>query len=278
MQTYKGRLRTLTILFMAAFHILAAVAIITLILEHSWQMICLSAAVWFVIGCLGIGVGFHRYFTHSGFKTHKWIEYFLAICGCIGMQGGPAYWVAAHRKHHKFAEVIGHDPHTPLEGKFWAHMGWLMHTRDEESELISKWAPDLWRQKFYARLNDWHWLPLATLGMIILAIANWKWMLFGTVIPVTWSWHMTWLVNSAGHCWGARKYGTEDDSRNNILVAWVTFGEGWHNNHHHDPRAARHSRRWYEYDSNWYTIKFLELIHLAWDVKAPKTERVALNT
>ncbi len=272
MHKEKGKLKTITILFMGIFHIATIVAIINVVVTRRWKYVLASLTVWFLIGCLGVGVGFHRYFTHGGYKTVKAVEYFLAICGSLALQGGLIYWVATHRKHHQFAEQPGLDPHTPREGKFWAHMGWMLVDRDEQQETMRRYAPKLLENKFYFWLNKLHWTVVLLVGLTLLIFGNWQWAFWGTFVPVTVCWHFTWIVNSISHLWGSRPFKTDDNSTNNLFVALLSFGEGWHNNHHRDPLSARHGWHWYQFDPNWWVISLMRITGLAWDVRGPKTQ------
>ena len=124
--------------------------------------------------------------------------------------------------------------------------------------MMSKYAPDLAKHRFYVWLNNWHWIPMVVLGLILLAIGGLPMMLWGICVRIVFGLHATWLVNSATHMWGGRRFNTRDDSRNNWWVALITFGEGWHNNHHAHPTSARHGLAWYEFDPSWITISMLE--------------------
>jgi stearoyl-CoA desaturase (delta-9 desaturase) len=146
----------------------------------------------------------------------------------------------------------------------WILMGESMHS---DTEKLARYAPDLARDRFHMALTRWHWIPQVTLGVILLAVGGWTMVLWGVFLRVTVGLHFTWLVNSATHMWGSRRYNTKDDSRNLWWVAMVSWGEGWHNNHHANPTSARHGLAWYELDANYINIRFLELIGLATKVK-----------
>lgn len=262
----KARIDLVTTGFMGAFHIGAVAALFM----FTWTGLLACGLVWLIAG-LGVGSGFHRLLTHRGYKTPKWLEYLFTICGALALQGGPIWWVARHRVHHKFTEIQGLDPHTPRDGRFWSHMGWLMYKDTaEEKKSVRLYAPELLRDKFHRWLQRLHVLPFAIVGGVLFVLGGWPLALWATCVPITIGWHSTWLVNSATHLWGSRRFATTDDSRNNWWVALLTFGEGWHNNHHGDPRAARHGLRWYEIDFNWYLISLLKSLRLAWDIKLPK--------
>jgi fatty-acid desaturase len=253
--------------FMVAFHILAIAAF----WFFSWQNLVVALVLhWMAVG-FGISLGYHRLHTHRGFKTSKTFEYFLAICGTLTLEGGPIFWVATHRKHHQLSDDHG-DPHSPREGGFWAHMGWILFgdTHHNNTELMGKYAPDLGRDQFYRWLNSYHWVPLTTLGLVLLAVGGWSMVLWGIFLRVVVGLHGTWLVNSATHMWGSRRFETRDDSRNSWWVALLTFGEGWHNNHHAHPVSARHGLAWYEFDISWITLKLFNAIGIVSDLKVAK--------
>ena len=253
--------------FMVAFHVLAVAAF----WFYSWQNLVVALVLhWMAVG-FGISLGYHRLHTHRGFKCSKAFEYFLAVCGTLTLEGGPIFWVATHRQHHQLSDVEG-DPHSPRDGGFWAHMGWILFgdTHHNNTELMGKYAPDLGRDQFYRWLNSYHWVPLTTLGLILLAAGGWSMVLWGIFLRTVVGLHGTWLVNSATHMWGTRRFETKDDSRNSWWVALLTFGEGWHNNHHAHPVSARHGLAWYEFDISWITLKVFNAIGLVSDLRVAK--------
>ncbi len=253
-----------TTLFFAAFHIGAIAALFF----FSWSALAVLVVTYFFSINVGIGMGYHRLLTHRGYKVPKWLEYAIAVCGTLALEGGPIFWVATHRVHHQHSDHPG-DPHTPREGTWWAHAGWILNGKAMHSEtaILSRYAPDLAKDRFYVLLSKYHWVPLTTLGVILLAIGGLPWVLWGIFLRVTLGLHATWLVNSATHLWGSRRFATRDDSRNSWWVALLTGGEGWHNNHHAHPVSARHGLTWYEIDPNYYGIWLLKKIGLAKKVK-----------
>jgi fatty-acid desaturase len=253
--------------FMVAFHVLAIMAF----WWFSWTNLAVLIGLhWLAVG-FGISLGYHRLHTHRGFTTSKPFEYFLAVCGTLTLEGGPIFWVATHRQHHQLSDLDG-DPHSPRDGGFWAHIGWILFgdSHHNNTALMAKYAPDLGRSAFYRRLNTYHYVPLIVLGLILLAIGGWPVVLWGVFLRVVFGLHATWLVNSATHMWGSRRFNTRDDSRNSWWVAVLTFGEGWHNNHHAHPVSARHGLAWYEVDISWITLKLFNAVGLVWDLKVAK--------
>jgi fatty-acid desaturase len=254
-----------------AFHLGAVAAFFC----FRWSSLVVFLAMWLLGQNVGIAVSYHRQLTHHGFTTPKWLEYGMAICGTMALQGSPIYWVAVHRMHHQYTDKQG-DPHSPRDGKWWSHMGWILHgALHNENTMFSRYAPDLQRKRFYRWLAVWHWLPLTLIAIALLgcgtAVGGWKlglsWVLWGVFLRTTVGFHVTWLVNSATHLWGARRFDTHDDSTNNLWVALLTGGEGWHNNHHAYPVSATHGMAWWEVDFNYWVIQLLALLGLAKDIK-----------
>jgi stearoyl-CoA desaturase (delta-9 desaturase) len=259
-----------TTIALGAFHVLTLIAFFFF---FDWTAIAAASVLMFVALSWGIGMGYHRLHTHRGYKVPKPLEYFLAICGTIALEGGPIFWVAVHRIHHQRSDQPG-DPHSPRDGGWWAHMLWMIFGDGlhNKTDVLGKYAPDLYREPFYRFLNTWHWVPLTLLGFVLLAIGGWSWVMWGVFARVTLGLHFTWLVNSATHMWGSRRFGTRDDSRNLWWVALLTFGEGWHNNHHAHPTSARHGLAWYELDITWLQIRLLEKLGIARAVHVADTE------
>ena len=250
---------------MIAFHIGAVAALFM----FSWKPFLVAILLWWLAGGFGIGMGYHRLLTHRGYKTFKWMEYLLTICATLTLEGGPIFWVAIHRMHHQNTDKEG-DPHSPNDGGFWAHVGWLLtgQTIHNDTAALLPYVPDLRKDKFHVWISRWHWVPITTLGLLLLVLGGWPYLFWGIFFRTVLGLHSTWLVNSATHMWGSRRFPTTDTSRNSLWVALLTFGEGWHNNHHAHPQSSRHGMAWYEFDPNWYGICVLQVLGLAWDVKA----------
>jgi sn-1 stearoyl-lipid 9-desaturase len=239
----------------------------------------LTALVLYIVaGMFGIGMCYHRLLTHRAYKTPKLLEYVLTWCATLALEGGSIFWVATHRIHHQHSDRDG-DPHTPREGTWWAHMGWIMMGAGmhHDASLLARYAPDLARDPVHVALSKWHWTSNVIVGLGLLAFGGLPYVLWGIFFRTTAGLHSTWLINSATHKWGSRRFTTTDDSTNNWWVALLTFGEGWHNNHHAYPTSARHGLAWYELDLNWIGIRTLERFGLAWDVKLPRLEPRAVH-
>jgi fatty-acid desaturase len=262
-----SKLSIVTCIVLVWFHIQAAAAF----WSFSWTNLFVAAALYWVAIGLGISMGYHRLHTHRGFKTYKLFEYFLAVCGTLTLEGGPIFWVATHRVHHQHSDQP-EDPHTPRVSAFWAHIGWILfgEAQHNDTERLSRYAPDLAKDPFYRWLTTYHWVPLTVLGFALLGVGGWPLVNWAIFLRVVVGLHSTWLVNSATHLWGQRRFATRDDSRNVWWVAMLTFGEGWHNNHHAHPTSARHGLAWYEVDVTWLELKLLRAIGLVWDVRIAK--------
>ncbi len=246
------------------FHVHAVAAFFT----FSWTNLWVALALYFVAVGLGISMGYHRLHTHRGFKTFKLFDYFLAVCGTLTLEGGPIFWVATHRLHHQYSDEPK-DPHSPRVSGFWAHMGWIIfgEAHHNDTARMARYAPDLGNDPFYRWLTTYHWVPLTVLGFTLLAIGGWGLVNWAIFLRVVVGLHATWLVNSATHMWGRRRFATKDDSKNSWWVALLTFGEGWHNNHHAHPVSARHGLAWYELDITWMLLRVLRAVGLVWDVR-----------
>jgi stearoyl-CoA desaturase (delta-9 desaturase) len=264
----KDGVNWLTLGVIAAFHVGAVAALFF----FTWQRLTVMLVLYVVAINIGIGMCYHRLLTHRGYAVPKWLEYLMAMCATLALEGGPMFWVATHRVHHQHSDQEG-DPHTPREGGWWAHTGWLIfgNALHAQTSLLARYAPDLNRDRFHVWLSKYHWIPLVASGLALFGL-GWLtggvknaigMLLWGAFMRVTLGLHATWLVNSATHLWGSRRFATRDDSRNNFWVALVSGGEGWHNNHHAHPVSARHGLAWYEVDPNYWGIWLLSKVGLA---------------
>ncbi|HML16571.1 MAG TPA: fatty acid desaturase [Bryobacteraceae bacterium] len=256
-----------TAIVMALFHVGAIAALFF----FSWKALAITFALYWMCTGWGISLGYHRLHTHRGFVVPLWLEYWFAICGAMTLEGGPISWVAIHRVHHQYSDKPG-DPHSPRDGAWWSHVGWLLwgETMHNNTRAMAKYAPDLAKHRFYVWLNNYHWVPLTVLSAILYAFGGWQLVLWATFVRVVFGLHATWAVNSATHMWGKRRFNTRDDSRNTWWVALITFGEGWHNNHHAHPTSARHGLAWYEFDVSWLTLKLMRAFGIAKAIKVAK--------
>ncbi len=249
-----------TTLVLAFLHIGALAALFF----FSWKALLVALALhWMCIGW-GIGMGYHRLLTHRSYKVPRLIEYFFAVLGAMTLEGGPIFWVATHRLHHQYSDKDG-DPHSPNDGAWWAHVGWILlgEAGHNDTRRMSRYAPDLGRDPFYRWLNTYHYVPVAVLGVVLFLAGGLPMFLWALCFRMVFGLHATWLVNSATHMIGSRRFETKDLSTNSWWVALLTFGEGWHNNHHAHPTSARHGLVWWEVDLTWLQIKFLERLGIA---------------
>ncbi|MFN6130545.1 MAG: acyl-CoA desaturase [Planctomycetota bacterium] len=271
-------------------HVLSLFALVPSLFSFSGLAVLVVTHVLF--DGLGVSIGYHRLLTHRGFSCPRWLEHLLAILGICTLQDSPARWVAVHRMHHQHSDHQP-DPHTPLVTFFWGHVGWLLvvDRRHDSIFHFERYVRDMLHDRFYFVLEKylgWLWIYLGHAALITgmgygfgllwgmsSSEAGWlalSWLVWGVFVRTVFTLHVTWAVNSVCHTWGYRNYETRDNSRNSWWVALLTFGEGWHNNHHADQRSARHGHKWYEFDASWWTIRTLERMGLAWDVIGPKPQ------
>jgi stearoyl-CoA desaturase (delta-9 desaturase) len=253
------------------FHIGAVAALFF----FTWKALAVAIFLWWVSGSLGIGMGYHRLLTHRGYKTPKWVEYALTVCATLALEGGPIFWVATHRIHHQFSDQEG-DPHSPLDGKWWSHMGWILTGKSmhHDTSTLARYVPDLAKDKFHVWITKYHYVPIITLGAILYALGGLPFLMWGIFLRTVVLLHFTWMVNSVTHVWGSRRFVTRDQSTNNFWVAMVTFGEGWHNNHHAFPSMAYHGITRWQVDVSGLLLRLLARLGLAWDLKLPASAAV----
>jgi stearoyl-CoA desaturase (delta-9 desaturase) len=241
-----------------------------------WSALVVMVVLYYTTGAWGICLGYHRLLTHRSLKLAKPLEYATAILGTLALQGGPIDWIATHRAHHAHTDKEG-DPHDIHRGLLWSHFEWLYKPNDamlSPAEQL-RLAPDLAGDRFYQFLEKTYLLWTILLGVALLAIGGWSWLIWGIFVRIVITYHITWLVNSAAHHSGYQSFRTGDKSTNNWLVAFLAWGEGWHNNHHAFPFSARHGLRWFEIDATWWTIKVLSWMRLARDIKLPTPAMLA---
>ncbi len=268
-----------------SYHALALLAFFTWFFSWTGVALAILGATFF--GVVGINLCYHRLLSHRSFQCPKWLEYAFAIVAVCCLEDTPARWVAVHRKHHHRADDEP-DPHSPLASLLWAYVGWLLIENTDLSRiaLYDRYARDIIRDRFYVfveRAIVWilllSWIVYFAAGFAAGLVAGdtlmeavqfgasiWLW---GVVVRSIIVWHITWSGNSFPHLWGYRNYETKDNSRNNVIVAIITWGEGFHNNHHAYPSSASNSHRWWEVDVTYLFLRLLVLVGLAWDVVLP---------
>jgi fatty-acid desaturase len=239
----------------------------------SWTALGVGVALHWLTGGIGICLTYHRLLTHRSFAVRPWwLEYVLTMIGCCASEGGAIGWVADHRNHHAHSDGE-HDVHSPNRGFAWAHMLWWMtpevisyHT----PQYYMKWAPDLYKDPVHRSMDKYQIVFPSLLLGALYALGGMSWLVWGGFVRTIFVLHTTWLVNSATHVWGYRSHETRDASTNNWWVALLTYGEGWHNNHHAFQTSARHGLRWWEVDMTYVAIRALSAVGLAHSVKLPK--------
>jgi stearoyl-CoA desaturase (delta-9 desaturase) len=251
------------ILFMAIVHIGALFALLPA--NFSWAAVGLAIFLHWVTGGLGITLGFHRLVTHRSFQAPKWLEYFFVFCGTLACQGGPIDWVGMHRLHHLHSDQVA-DPHDSNQGFWWSHMGWMLYEipcRDE----VARYTKDIFDDPVYRFLQNF-FIPIqVALGVVLYWFGGWSFVVWGIFVRMVAVFHCTWLVNSATHQFGYQSHDSGDRSTNCWWVALLTYGEGWHNNHHAFQHSARHGLKWWEVDMTWMTIQLLQTLGLAKKVR-----------
>jgi len=242
----------------------------------------LAVALYF-IRMFAITAFYHRYFSHRAFRTGRIAQFLFAVLGAAAVQRGPLWWAAHHRHHHAHADEQG-DVHSPRQGFFWSHIGWFLTTANFKTREGR--VPDLMRFPELRFLDRYDALVPLLLAVALLALgtllnrtapqlgtSGWQLLVWGFCISTVALYHLTFTVNSLAHRFGTRRFHTSDDSRNNWLIALVTLGEGWHNNHHHCPSAARQGFRWWEVDVTYYLLRVLALAGLIWDLRPFRIQR-----
>jgi stearoyl-CoA desaturase (delta-9 desaturase) len=276
-------------------NITSTIAAIILPFFFTSRSAVIAFLITYTIAGLGLTAGYHRLFAHRSYAVPKWLENAIAICGYMAIQRGPIFWVAMHRLHHAQVEKPGRDPHTPREGLWHVHFGWVQNRRSDvwNPKIYRRYAPDLVGDPLFEWMDLERHDYLAAFGLLGLS-----YLVGGVISPgvagfdthnamcfLVWVGLMNrvallqafGLINSVCHLLGTRPFNTsgEDDSRNNLFVSLVIFGEGWHNNHHAFPTSARQGLRWSQLDIAWYTIWLLEKAGLARNVRLPSREAMA---
>ncbi|MDP2339938.1 MAG: acyl-CoA desaturase [Deltaproteobacteria bacterium] len=255
------------------FAIIHLMVLGALFVDVRWQDWAVCAALYFV-RMFGITAGYHRYFAHRGFRTGRVVQFLLALLGTTSAQKGVLWWAGHHRHHHVHSDDE-HDIHSPKRGFWWSHLGWILAVKHDATPTS--------RIKDFARfpelrfLNKHWWLPPTLLAAVLLVVGGPSMLFIGFILSTVLLWHATFLVNSLAHVWGSRRFATTDTSRNNALIALLTLGEGWHNNHHHYCSTARQGFYWWEIDVSYYILKGMSKLGLVWDLRTPHADALARN-
>ncbi len=240
-----------------------------------------TAVFWLVQGsaitvlrAIGLTLAFHRYFAHRAFQMTRGARFIWALAGTAAMQKGPLWWAGNHVDHHKYADREG-DPHRPsMSGFYHAHIGWFLDdTRWKRVPATNPVVRDFGAAPELRFLDTYHWVPPLTLAAAMFAMGGWPWLAWGVCLPTVTLAHATFAINTVNHLWGTRRFATRDDSTNHPLTAFFAVGEGWHNHHHRDQRAARNGFYWWEIDVTYYVIRAMAAVGLAWNLQ-PEPARI----
>ncbi len=259
--------------FMATIHALTIFSL----LPKFWSLQAITSllVLYWLTACLGVTLGYHRLLSHRSFRVPKWLERFFATCGALSCQHGPIDWVGLHRHHHTFSDTAA-DHHNSQKGFWWSHMGWMFEPIPA-MKAVPRLTADLQNDPYYRWLNKNFLLLQIPLGALLFwlgtinGVNGWSLVLWGIPLRLVLVYHVTWLVNSATHCWGNIAYPSGDNSRNNAWVAALTFGEGWHNNHHAFPSSACQGLKKGQIDLTWQHIRLLRAFGLAKKIRLPIT-------
>lgn len=254
-----------TILFIVV-HVLAAY---TILFYFEWQWVLLAIGSYY-LRMFALSAGFHRYFSHRSYKTSRVFAFILAFIGECSFQRGVLWWASHHRHHHRYSDQP-EDVHSPIrKGFWWSHMGWILC--DKYKPMNEPLIKDFLVHPELVWLNKNTWLPVNSYMALLLLLFGLEGFLWGFIVSTVFLWHGTFSINSLVHVWGTQPFATNDNSRNNIIGAIFTMGDGWHNNHHYYPISVRHGFRWWQIDPSFYLLSILERIGVVWDMKMPRID------
>ncbi len=254
----------------------------------SWVAL-LMAFTLFLIRGVSISAFYHRYFSHRAFKTSRVCQFIFAVMGAMAMQKGPLWWVSYHRNHHEYPDQA-QDVHSPVvHGFFWSHIGWILSNKNffydhNKVKDLMRFPELILVERFYFFIPLVLALALYLFGLALqhsfpsLGTSGWQMVVWGFFISTIVLFHTTAAVNSLTHQFGHRPFVTKDNSRNNAWLALITWGEGWHNNHHYFPASARIGFKWWEVDITYYFLKLMEKMGIIWDLRAPPIEAFSRET
>lgn len=262
-----GSLNWPAVFFFASIHGLACLAPWC----FSWSALGVTLFLHWLLGSIGICLGYHRLLSHRSFQVPQWLEYTIALIGAAALQGGPMFWVAGHRLHHAHTEDEIKDPYSARKGFWWSHMLWIFYPHPDffDRDRYQRFAPDLAGDPFYLWLDRYFLLLQLPLAGLLYLLGGWSFVVYGVFVRAVVLWHTTWMINSVTHVWGYRTFASKDNSRNLWWAALFTYGEGWHNNHHAYPHVAKAGWQWWELDMTWWAISVLRFVKLATKVNLP---------
>lgn len=234
----------------------------------SWSAVAVALFLHWFTASIGICLCYHRFLSHRSFKLKGPAKFVALLAGTLAGEGSAYRWTATHRLHHQRSDQKG-DPHSPLDGAFWSHLLWLfVYRSNKQDEVIYKrYIPELLDDKMIRFFDKGFAYILFGSAIVLTLIGGLPFLAWAVCVRMTLAYHSTWLINSATHVWGYRNYETRDHSRNLWWAAILSYGEGWHNNHHAHPVCAKNAHRWWEVDMTWYSIAFLRKIGQCYDVK-----------
>ncbi len=236
----------------------------------SWLIVCLAL---FHVRMFFVTAGYHRYFSHRSFKTSRVFQFIMAVLATTSTQKGVLWWAANHRHHHRYSDTQD-DLHSPsLFGFWWSHVGWILSDRYNATQVDL--IRDFYKYPELRWLNRYHMVPPVILAVALFLIGGWGMLVWGFFISTVILWHSSFTINSLSHLFGSRRYSTTDTSKNNLWLALLTMGEGWHNNHHHYMASARQGFFWWEVDLTYYTLKVLSWCRIVWDLRQPSPAALA---
>jgi stearoyl-CoA desaturase (delta-9 desaturase) len=260
----RGRIDWVGSLPFVAFHVAAVAGVV--VLGWSWTGFALAIGLYY-LRMFGVTGGYHRYFSHRSFRTSRAFQFVLAILAMTSVQKGVLWWASHHRLHHKLSDQPG-DVHSVLhDGFLWSHVGWILSYEHQQTD--SDRVRDLERFPELRFLNRWYFLPAVGFGVLCFVLGSWWGLVWGFLVSTTLLWHGTFTINSLSHKLCSRRYRTTDNSRNNLVLALITMGEGWHNNHHYYQRATNQGFYWWEIDLTYYVLRLLQAVGLVWDLHRP---------
>ncbi|GBF51162.1 fatty-acid desaturase [Leptospira ryugenii] len=253
-------------LFLILFFLIQATVLTVLTVPFTWELFWVAFVSYFV-RMFGITGAYHRYFSHSSFKTSRVFQFVLAWIGSMAMQKGVLWWAAHHRNHHKYSDT-DKDIHSPSKKGFWySHMLWFL--RNEYNDYEAKLIPDFYKYPELRWLDRNHWVAPLSYSIFLYAVGGWAWLVYGYAVATFLLGHATWTINSLSHVYGSVRYDSRDTSKNNFFLAILTLGEGWHNNHHYYCSSVNQGFYWYEVDITYYILRVLSWFGIVWDLKKP---------
>jgi len=238
----------------------------------SWSTVALILGLYYV-RMFFLTAGYHRYFAHRSYKMGRFMQFLMAVGGASCTQKGPLWWAGHHRNHHRWSDQP-QDIHSPKDGFWWSHVGWILSSKYDEAPLEK--IKDFARFPELRWLDKYHLVPPVLLATALTLILGWRglFIYFASTVLL---WHGTFFINSLAHVFGRRRYATTDTSRNSMILALLTLGEGWHNNHHYYQSATRQGFFWWEIDITYYILKLMSFVGLVRDLRTPSKEVLARN-